>query len=855
MNRKRNPEDSLVHSIPEPEVRNAVVIEIERELARRSISGALVYFVVSAVLALSTPYSSDHPATLILVANLTLLFGLSRIISARHLSTLPSNNNLRIRRVFLCSIYGTAITWGAFCAWTVHLYKDDWTAMFLLLITAALSAGMSSSLAPSLGLAWRCLVIVIGPTILSSMVLGGRRQGGLAVLTSIYLGFLIAQARGNSKAFQSATVAAERERVRGSAERRRAEQERARLVGAIEQAAEEILITDVDGNIQYCNPAFEKITGYSRSEVLGRNPKFLKSGTHDVEFYRALWGTIKRGSVWTGHITNRKKDGSLYEADGTISPIHDIAGKLIGFVSARHDVTEQLRLESQLRQAQKMESVGRLAGGVAHDFNNLLTVIVGYSCTLQRQFTATDPRLGSINEIRKAGERAATLTQQLLAFSRQQIIQPKPIDLNTLISDIEQMLRRLVGEDIELITVLAPSLALVMADADQMNQVLMNLAANSRDAMPRGGRLTLSTANIQRPEKFSGDGSEPSGPAVLLTVSDTGIGMDEPTRQHIFEPFFTTKVLGRGTGLGLSTVYGILQQNKGWIEVQSELGRGTTFKIYLPRIDPSIPADETIQETASAMAEEKLEEELGIGSATILVAEDDDMIRGLVQTVLAKKGYTVLSARDPREAIRIHQQYSGPIDLLLTDMVMPHMNGRELAEHLAPDRPQMRVLFMSGYIEDATRHQGALTPGTDLLKKPFSPTALLREVYRVLKPSRDAFTILIVDDHAAIRNLIRTVLEEAGYRILEAGDAKEVVAHLGEAKIHLVITDSNLPGQSGGELVKTVKAQHPDIKLILMSGSFESSQTTLAKGIGLHTVLPKPVKPETLLETVRGLLG
>jgi two-component system cell cycle sensor histidine kinase/response regulator CckA len=329
------------------------------------------------------------------------------------------------------------------------------------------------------------------------------------------------------------------------------EQERARLVAAIEQAAEEILITDIDGNIQYCNPSFEQGTGYSRSESLGRNPRFLKSGQYDAEFYRSLWSTIKGGSIWTGRIANRKKNGSLYETDGTISPLHDTAGKLIGFVSARHDVTDQLRLESQLRQAQKMPSIGRLAGGVPHDFNNLLTVIIGYGWTLHELFSAEDSRLGYINEIRKAGERAGSLTQRLLAFSRQQIIRPTPIDLHRVIRDMEQMLQRLVGENIGLIAVLAPSLALVLADADQMNQVLMNLAANSRDAMPTGGRLTLRTADIELPAAITGDDRKLSGPVVLLAVSDTGVGMDETTRQHIFEPFFTTEALGRGTGLGL----------------------------------------------------------------------------------------------------------------------------------------------------------------------------------------------------------------------------------------------------------------------------------------------------------------
>ena len=320
--------------------------------------------------------------------------------------------------------------------------------------------------------------------------------------------------------------------------------------------------------------------------MIGRNPRFLKSDEQDDQFYRDLWTTIAGGGIWAGRFTNRKKDGSLYHAEGTISPIHDAAGNLSGFVSATRDVTGRLRMEDQLRQAQKMEGIGRLAGGVAHDFNNLLTVIAGYSGLLEEKLSSDDPRLDYARQITRASGQATSLTKQLLTFSRKQLIKPKPLDINVLVAGMQQMLQRLVREDIEVVTALEPSLGMVRADADQMSQILINLAANARDAMPEGGKLCVRTANVElREGPAAGEARLCPVRAVLLAVSDTGVGMNYATRQSIFEPFFTTKERGRGTGLGLATVYGIVKQNNGYIEVQSEPGKGATFSIYLPRID------------------------------------------------------------------------------------------------------------------------------------------------------------------------------------------------------------------------------------------------------------------------------
>ena len=724
------PREFRAWSALEPEVRTALEGQVERALAKRSMAGAMVYFFVTIVVALSTSYYSDHPLILSVIGCSVLVTGITRIAAGRRLlAETPAITN-NVRRLFIGSIYLTVILWGAFCAVTVHLYQRDWTAMFVLLNTAALTAGASSWLAPSLTLALRCLILMMGPTIVSSFLLRDRGYAAFAVMTTVYLGFLVAQTRSNWWAFWSASVAAERERIRGSAERRRAEAERATLVAAIEQAAEEILITDTEGNIHYCNPAFERVTGYSRGEVIGRNPRFLKSGRHDGDYYRTVWTTILEGRVWAGHFTNRKKDGSVYDTEGTIAPIHDQTGKLTGFVSAWHDVTERLRLESELRQAQKMESIGRLAGGVAHDFNNLLTVIIGYGGLLDKELAPHDPRRTYVKEIRGAGERAASLTRQLLAFSRKQIFRPMALDLNQFIEDMQRMIQRLVGEDIAVETRPAPDLALVSADPDQISQILMNLAANARDAMPDGGRLIIRTANSAPHQAASAAGRDDRPESVLLAVTDTGVGIPEENRQHLFEPFFTTKERERGTGLGLSSVYGIVQQSDGWIDVQSEPGQGTTFSIYLPAIEGPA-AIEPVPEPLTTAARIR-------ASGTVLVVEDQEEVRRLMKAVLESEGFNVLAAAGGDAALSLARRYSETIHLLITDVIMPDMTGKQVADQLVPMRPGMKVLYISGYSGDVLAQRGVLEPDVAYLPKPFTPVTLSARVREILGPGAAA---------------------------------------------------------------------------------------------------------------------
>jgi signal transduction histidine kinase/ActR/RegA family two-component response regulator len=393
------------------------------------------------------------------------------------------------------------------------------------------------------------------------------------------------------------------------------------------------------------------------------------------------------------------------------------------------DVGEHKRLEAQFRQAQKMEAVGQLAGGVAHDFNNLLTVITSYSGMLLTALPSTSAERADVVEIERAAHRAASLTRQLLAFSRQQVLQPRVLDLNTVARDMEKLLARLVREDIRVATILAPHLGAVYADAGQIEQVIMNLVVNARDALPMGGTITIETANVDVDGTDGTDGQLPNemapGPYVMLAVTDTGLGMDAETQSRIFEPFFTTKRLGEGTGLGLSTVYGIVRQSGGHVAVDSECGVGTTFRVYLPRATHDVAVARTSGGHTVLVP----------GTETILLAEDEASVRTVARRILERSGYRVVDVANGAEALRICEDASRTIDLLITDMVMPEMNGRELVEHARTLRPEMRVLFMSGYTDDAIGRQTYFGPDTLYLQKPFTPDALTSQVRLALRDS------------------------------------------------------------------------------------------------------------------------
>jgi len=516
--------------------------------------------------------------------------------------------------------------------------------------------------------------------------------------------------------------------ARDITERKRAEEARACLATAIEQAAETIVITDTDGTIQYVNPAFEKLSGYSREEAIGKNPRILKSGRHDQDFYRAMWDTLTRGEVWTGNVINERKDGKIFEEVAVISPVRDASGKIVNYVAVKRDVTQEMQMEAQIRQAQKMEAMGKLTGGIAHDFNNLLTAILGYSEILLSRVSDVDPSRKDIEEIKRVAERAAGMTRQLLAFSRKQIHKPRILNLNEIVLHTEKMLRRLIGEHIEFTVYAADDLWRVKVDPGQIEQVVMNLVVNSKDAMPEGGKLTIETSNAELDDSYVRKHPYVKpGPYVMLAVTDSGCGIDAETQSHVFEPFFTTKEEGKGTGLGLSTVYGIVKQSSGYIFVYSEPGKGTTFKVYLPRVeeipDQGSPSEEFLTMTKRTKA---------MGSETILISEDEGSVRELVQTVLENQGYKVLAAQDGKEALEISYRYDGPIHLLITDLVMPQIGGQELEKRLAQSRPGIKTLFMSGYTEYAVVRHGILDFGGNFIQKPFRLEVLERKVREVL---------------------------------------------------------------------------------------------------------------------------
>ncbi|HLK64579.1 MAG TPA: PAS domain S-box protein [Bryobacteraceae bacterium] len=475
------------------------------------------------------------------------------------------------------------------------------------------------------------------------------------------------------------------------------------------------------GSYLEVNGTFEQITGYRRDEVIGRSWEELRLWTDPSNRDEAVRRLLNERSLRNWEFKFRRKNGDV--GDGLISAdLIEIEGNLCA-ITATIDITERIQLENQLRQAQKLESIGRLAGGVAHDFNNLLTVIMGHGELLLRSAGATDTFRQNIEEIRKAAERAAGLTQQLLAFSRKQTIAPRPLDLNNVVKDAERMLRRLIGEDIEVVTTLDPLLGRVMADPEQVYQVMMNLVVNARDAMPDGGVLRISTMNVDvSHNEATMQQDAKSGRYVVMVVKDNGTGMDETIRQHIFEPFFTTKEQDKGTGLGLSTVYGIMRQSGGWVDVWSESGVGSSFKLYFPAIDAC-----SVQESAETAAAVRL-----AGGGTLLVVEDQEAVRRLMTTILTDYRYEVIEAANGDEALAASERHAGEIHLLLTDVVLPGMNGKEVADRLKMSRPDMKVLFTSGYTEDVIGHRGVLDPGVAYLAKPFSPDRLAAKVREVL---------------------------------------------------------------------------------------------------------------------------
>jgi PAS domain S-box-containing protein len=504
-----------------------------------------------------------------------------------------------------------------------------------------------------------------------------------------------------------------------------AEESLRKLSRAVEQSADAIMVTNRDGIVEYVNPAFVTLTGYSPLEITGQTPRILKSGEQSPEIYSELWKTILSGNVHRSILANRKKSGEIYYVEQSISPVRDPAGYITHFISNGRDLTDRLRLEAQLLQSQKMDAIGRLAGGVAHDFNNLLTIITSYSELALDTVVAGSPIECKLQEILSAARRAAQLTRQLLAFSRKQVQALRVVELNPVIADITNTLHRLIGEDIELVFLPGNALGRVRVDPIQVEQILMNLAANARDAMPLGGRITIETTAMQLTEEYvqRKHAIIPTGQYVLVTVSDTGSGIAANHLTHIFEPFYTTKPSGKGTGLGLATVYGIVKQNGGFIWAYSESGMGTVFKVYLPCVTGQ---GRTLESSSLPLAAPVH------GSETILIVEDEDAVRRSTAEFLQLQGYTVLEARDGLDALAVVKNHGSIIHLVVSDVVMPNMSGGELAIECEVRAPGTKFLFVSGYPGKTVIDHKVLDFETNFLQKPFSLKELSSKIREVL---------------------------------------------------------------------------------------------------------------------------
>jgi len=542
----------------------------------------------------------------------------------------------------------------------------------------------------------------------SSQAIEIGKGAGFIGVTAVALYVLLLRRARSIRAAESARLAADEQRMR--------------LATAVEQAAEAIVITDREARILYVNPAFERVSGYDEAELIGANPRLLQSGRQGRDFYTSMWSTLRAGETWHGSFLNRRKDGVVYEEDAVISPIRDSAGAVVSFVGVQRDVSRERALERELAEAGRMEVVGQLAGGIAHDFNNLLTAITGYAELLRREVGADPEVQADVDEILRASRSAAGLVRQLLAFGSRQVLEPQGLALDFLVEQLRPMLGGLLGPRIALEVRSVGSLKPVFADAGQLEEILVNLALNARDAMPMGGAFRLSMFNAEVASGEDRSDTVKPGHYVVLAATDSGIGMDEATRARVFEPFFTTKQAGQGTGLGLATSYGIVKQSGGYLFVESELGRGTTFTMYLPQ-----HAGTVVERPPAAMAEPPPG-----GSETVLVVEDDPAVKAIIRQALERLGYRVLASSDAEEALAQAATEVGPLPLLVTDIRLPGADGPALAARLRRKRPGIRVLYVSGYAGNAMVQSGFVGPDEAFLAKPFSGDDLARRVRTLL---------------------------------------------------------------------------------------------------------------------------
>ena len=613
-----------------------------------------------------------------------------------------------------------------------------------------------------------------------------------------------------------------------------------------------IYMLDPTGTVVNWNPGAQRIKGYEREEIIGQHFSrfYTEEDRHDRIPYQAL-ETAARTGKYEAEGWRVRKDGTRFWASVLINAIRNSAGEVIGFAKVTRDLTERRATEERLQQSQKMEGIGQLTGGVAHDFNNLLTIIIGNLEALQRHLTeegldVTRLQRSADNAMRGA-RRAESLTQRLLAFSRQQPLEPKSVDLGRLVTGMSDLLRRTLGEQIAVETVLAGGLWRAHADPNQLEVAIINLAVNARDAMPTGGKLTLETANVHLDERYAAERAEVlPGQYVMLAVTDNGIGMPSEVKAKAFDPFFTTKDIGQGTGLGLSQVYGFVKQSRGHVQIYSEVGEGTTVKIYLPR-HHSVATD-VEEEPVRTVAR-------GRKSETILVVEDDDDVRTYSSESLRELGYDVLEARNARTALQMLDRHP-EVAVIFTDIGLPGgMNGRQLCEEARKLRPTLKVLFTSGYARNAIVHDGRLDPGVELLTKPFTQAALGEKLRDIIDAKSSPARVLVVEDETLIQMLATEYLEECGIKVDTAGSAAEALNKLRliPGGVDALVVDMGLPDRKGDALVQEVRSIYPTLPIVIASGQGQQELRQLFKDMASITFVSKPYSSEELKTAIRAI--
>jgi PAS domain S-box-containing protein len=769
------------------------------------------------------------------------------------LATLGSLYLVRAGRIHTASLFFLTTVWctaEVFSALNGGLRSGVYGLVVLVIVNVGWLSGRSSAI----GLAIATLLISLAEAVLEysghplPLYFPGSPFGNWMIFAGILL-FAVNPILAILDALKQQVAA-----LRETAERLRESEEKFRTL--FENASDAIFIMQ-DNRLIDCNVrALDMFGCRARDQIVGRHPYELSprvqpNGRDSRESAIEKATAALAGQPQFFEWMHARLDGTPFPTEVGLNTLELGSTKLLQAII--RDVSERMRIEEerkklheQLIQAQRMESIGRLAGGVAHDFNNLLTVINGYSRLLLDTMSSGDPSRERLEQINRAGERAAGVTSQLLAFSRKQILQPRVLDCNRIIQEMQSMLTLLLGEDIELCVRFHEESPLVFVDPQLLEQLIMNLAVNARDAMPQGGKLLIETDVVECPE--NGAQSHPGGqvgPYVMLAMTDGGIGMDEETRRHIFEPFFTTKPVGKGTGLGLSMVHGFVEQSGGYIEVSSEPGRGTTFRTYLPRVGESPDAGgESEGIPVPTMGKQE----------TVLVVEDQAEVRRFTTDSLRLYGYRVIPAESASEALALCEQERGGIDLVLTDVVMPNLGGTQLADLLAKHWPGIKVLFMSGHADDAIMHHGALQEGAELIQKPFGPDQLAIRVRKMLAARDRVARIVVADDEAEVRKFLRMVLEGAGYEVIEAANGKEAIREVRAGRVDMLITDLVMPEQEGIETIIALHKEAARIQLIAISGAFGGEFLRVARRLGVQAVFSKPVDKNLLLAKVAELL-